>query len=152
MPYEEDDHLSGTRWVYVESSQKSGNVACQRVLKCFKHISQNQEAADSSWSHEHESQKDGETEKTVVQLQAQIQRLERENTDFLAALEDAMEQYKQQVRFQRLCRAHEANGSWVIIIRLHPPSASNCKRNNEQLNKIQKHAYFGLVFKKKNTV
>jgi len=34
-------------------------------------------------------------------LQAQIQRLEGENTDFLAALEDAMEQYKQQVR----CRA-----------------------------------------------
>uniref|UniRef100_A0A665SZB4 Kinesin motor domain-containing protein n=1 Tax=Echeneis naucrates TaxID=173247 RepID=A0A665SZB4_ECHNA len=29
-------------------------------------------------------------------LQSQIQRLERENTDFLAALEDAMEQYKQQ--------------------------------------------------------
>lgn len=67
--------------------------------KCFQHITQNQEAADNSWSQEHESQKDGETEKTIVQLQAQIQRLERENTDFLAALEDAMEQYKQQVRF-----------------------------------------------------
>uniref|UniRef100_A0A3Q3N2J1 Kinesin family member 7 n=1 Tax=Mastacembelus armatus TaxID=205130 RepID=A0A3Q3N2J1_9TELE len=35
-------------------------------------------------------------EDTTAQLQAQIQRLERENTDFLAALEDAMEQYKQQ--------------------------------------------------------
>uniref|UniRef100_A0A672HGZ1 Kinesin motor domain-containing protein n=1 Tax=Salarias fasciatus TaxID=181472 RepID=A0A672HGZ1_SALFA len=35
-------------------------------------------------------------EETVAQLQAQIQRLEGENTDFLAALEDAMEQYKQQ--------------------------------------------------------
>lgn len=68
--------------------------------KCYEHITQNQEAADSSWSHEHESLKDGETEKTIVQLQAQIQRLERENTDFLAALEDAMEQYKQQVRFR----------------------------------------------------
>lgn len=66
--------------------------------KCYEHITQNQEAADSSWSHEHESLKDGETEKTTVQLQTQIQRLERENTDFLAALEDAMEQYKQQVR------------------------------------------------------
>uniref|UniRef100_A0A673LIB2 Kinesin-like protein kif7 n=1 Tax=Sinocyclocheilus rhinocerous TaxID=307959 RepID=A0A673LIB2_9TELE len=32
----------------------------------------------------------------ISQLQAQIQRLEQENTDFLAALEDAMEQYKQQ--------------------------------------------------------
>uniref|UniRef100_A0A7N8X5W5 Kinesin family member 7 n=1 Tax=Mastacembelus armatus TaxID=205130 RepID=A0A7N8X5W5_9TELE len=42
------------------------------------------------------SQKDSEKEDTTAQLQAQIQRLERENTDFLAALEDAMEQYKQQ--------------------------------------------------------
>uniref|UniRef100_A0AAQ5YH68 Kinesin motor domain-containing protein n=1 Tax=Amphiprion ocellaris TaxID=80972 RepID=A0AAQ5YH68_AMPOC len=33
----------------------------------------------------------------IAHLQSQIQRLERENTDFLAALEDAMEQYKQQV-------------------------------------------------------
>uniref|UniRef100_A0A3B3SXC5 Kinesin family member 7 n=1 Tax=Paramormyrops kingsleyae TaxID=1676925 RepID=A0A3B3SXC5_9TELE len=32
----------------------------------------------------------------VAQLQARVQQLERENTDFLAALEDAMEQYKQQ--------------------------------------------------------
>uniref|UniRef100_A0A7N5ZSC4 Kinesin motor domain-containing protein n=1 Tax=Anabas testudineus TaxID=64144 RepID=A0A7N5ZSC4_ANATE len=35
-------------------------------------------------------------EDSIAQLQAQIQRLERENTDFLSALEDAMEQYKQQ--------------------------------------------------------
>uniref|UniRef100_A0A669DPS5 Kinesin family member 7 n=1 Tax=Oreochromis niloticus TaxID=8128 RepID=A0A669DPS5_ORENI len=40
----------------------------------------------------------GEKEDTIAHLQSQIQRLERENTDFLAALEDAMEQYKQQVR------------------------------------------------------
>ncbi|CAL8351216.1 unnamed protein product [Merluccius merluccius] len=39
------------------------------------------------WSHGAEG---------VVQLQGQIQQLEKENTDFLAALEDAMEQYKQQ--------------------------------------------------------
>ncbi|XP_069046778.1 kinesin-like protein kif7 isoform X2 [Lepisosteus oculatus] len=32
----------------------------------------------------------------ISQLQARIQQLEKENTDFLAALEDAMEQYKQQ--------------------------------------------------------
>uniref|UniRef100_A0A6Q2YZW9 Kinesin motor domain-containing protein n=1 Tax=Esox lucius TaxID=8010 RepID=A0A6Q2YZW9_ESOLU len=38
----------------------------------------------------------GEKEECVAQLQSQIQQLERENTDFLAALEDAMEQYKQQ--------------------------------------------------------
>uniref|UniRef100_A0A669AYK2 Kinesin family member 7 n=1 Tax=Oreochromis niloticus TaxID=8128 RepID=A0A669AYK2_ORENI len=37
-----------------------------------------------------------EKEDTIAHLQSQIQRLERENTDFLAALEDAMEQYKQQ--------------------------------------------------------
>uniref|UniRef100_A0A8C7TLM1 Kinesin family member 7 n=1 Tax=Oncorhynchus mykiss TaxID=8022 RepID=A0A8C7TLM1_ONCMY len=35
-------------------------------------------------------------EESVSQLQGQVQQLERENTDFLAALEDAMEQYKQQ--------------------------------------------------------
>uniref|UniRef100_A0A3B4Z610 Kinesin family member 7 n=1 Tax=Stegastes partitus TaxID=144197 RepID=A0A3B4Z610_9TELE len=40
--------------------------------------------------------KDGEKEDGIAHLQSQIQRLERENTDFLAALEDAMEQYKQQ--------------------------------------------------------
>uniref|UniRef100_A0AAX7TAK5 Kinesin motor domain-containing protein n=1 Tax=Astatotilapia calliptera TaxID=8154 RepID=A0AAX7TAK5_ASTCA len=38
----------------------------------------------------------GEKEDAIAHLQSQIQRLERENTDFLAALEDAMEQYKQQ--------------------------------------------------------
>uniref|UniRef100_A0A8C3B252 Kinesin family member 7 n=1 Tax=Cyclopterus lumpus TaxID=8103 RepID=A0A8C3B252_CYCLU len=38
----------------------------------------------------------GEKEDSIVLLQAQIQRLEGDNTDFLAALEDAMEQYKQQ--------------------------------------------------------
>lgn len=34
----------------------------------------------------------------VAQLQRQVERLEEENRDFLAALEDAMEQYKLQVR------------------------------------------------------
>uniref|UniRef100_A0A8C6KAF5 Kinesin family member 7 n=1 Tax=Nothobranchius furzeri TaxID=105023 RepID=A0A8C6KAF5_NOTFU len=37
-----------------------------------------------------------EREDVIAHLQAQIQQLEKENTDFLAALEDAMEQYKQQ--------------------------------------------------------
>lgn len=58
---------------------------------------QDAEAAEEQWSSEQEAEKDGEKEDGVVQLQAQVQRLERENTDFLAALEDAMEQYKQQV-------------------------------------------------------
>lgn len=53
---------------------------------------------EERWSHDHDSDKDGEKEDTIAHLQSQIQRLERENTDFLAALEDAMEQYKQQVR------------------------------------------------------
>ena len=40
----------------------------------------------------------GQGPDAVGQLQGRIQQLETENTDFLAALEDAMEQYKQQVR------------------------------------------------------
>lgn len=56
-------------------------------------VAQGPEGAEESWNHEHENEK----EDGMVQLQVQIQRLERENTDFLAALEDAMEQYKQQV-------------------------------------------------------
>lgn len=58
-----------------------------------KNVAQGPEAAEESWRHEPENEK----EDSVVQLQVQIQRLESENTDFLAALEDAMEQYKQQV-------------------------------------------------------
>ncbi|XP_039867635.1 kinesin-like protein kif7 [Simochromis diagramma] len=53
-------------------------------------------AVEERWSHDHDSDKDGEKEDAIAHLQSQIQRLERENTDFLAALEDAMEQYKQQ--------------------------------------------------------
>ena len=49
---------------------------------------------EERWSNEHECEK----EDGIAHLQSQIQRLEKENTDFLAALEDAMEQYKQQVR------------------------------------------------------
>lgn len=64
---------------------------------CVLNITQDAEAVDERWSHEHESEKDAEKEDSIAHLQAQIQRLESENTDFLAALEDAMEQYKQQV-------------------------------------------------------
>lgn len=38
-----------------------------------------------------------EEEGTLLALQSQVARLEEENQDFLAALEDAMEQYKLQV-------------------------------------------------------
>ncbi len=65
---------------------------------CCKNITQDPDAAEERWSHEHDSEKDGEKEDSITHLQARIQRLESENTDFLAALEDAMEQYKQQVR------------------------------------------------------
>lgn len=61
-------------------------------------FTQDPEAVEEKWSHEHESEKDREKEDSIVQLQDQIQQLESENTDFLAALEDAMEQHKQQVR------------------------------------------------------
>lgn len=64
------------------------------ICKC---VVKDSEAVEDRWSHDLESEKDGEKDDSIVQLQAQIQRLERENTDFLAALEDAMEQYKQQV-------------------------------------------------------
>lgn len=49
---------------------------------------------EESWDDD----QDHEKEESVAHLQSEIQRLEKENTDFLAALEDAMEQYKQQVR------------------------------------------------------
>lgn len=55
---------------------------------------QDPEGLEERFCHEHE----GEKEDRIAHLQSQIQRLEKENTDFLAALEDAMEQYKQQVR------------------------------------------------------
>uniref|UniRef100_A0A667Z8K4 Kinesin family member 7 n=1 Tax=Myripristis murdjan TaxID=586833 RepID=A0A667Z8K4_9TELE len=50
----------------------------------------------TSVKNQHDNERDREKEENIAQLQAQVQQLERENTDFLAALEDAMEQYKQQ--------------------------------------------------------
>ncbi|XP_049449129.1 kinesin-like protein kif7 isoform X1 [Epinephelus fuscoguttatus] len=77
----------------IENSSTEDNVALRRGRPSVR----NQDPeAEERWSHEHESEKDGEKEDSIVLLQAEIQRLERENTDFLAALEDAMEQYKQQ--------------------------------------------------------
>uniref|UniRef100_A0A3Q3IDQ1 Kinesin motor domain-containing protein n=1 Tax=Monopterus albus TaxID=43700 RepID=A0A3Q3IDQ1_MONAL len=74
----------------IENSCTEDSVALRRGRPSVRN--QDPEAAEERWSHEHEAEKDD----SVVHLQAQIQRLERENTDFLAALEDAMEQYKQQ--------------------------------------------------------
>ncbi|XP_060923979.1 kinesin-like protein kif7 isoform X2 [Limanda limanda] len=77
----------------IENSSTEESVALRRGRPTVRN--QDPEAQEERWSHEHETEKGGENEDSV-QLQAQIQRLEMENTDFLAALEDAMEQYKQQ--------------------------------------------------------
>ncbi|CAN9507025.1 unnamed protein product [Ophioblennius macclurei] len=74
----------------IENSSLEDSVALRRARPFVR--SQDSDAVEERWSHEH----DREKEETVAHLQAQIQRLEGENTDFLAALEDAMEQYKQQ--------------------------------------------------------
>ncbi|XP_029284424.1 LOW QUALITY PROTEIN: kinesin-like protein kif7 [Cottoperca gobio] len=73
----------------IENSSTEDSVALRRGRPSVR--TQDPEAAEERWSHEH-----GEKEDSMDLLQAQIQRLEGENTDFLAALEDAMEQYKQQ--------------------------------------------------------
>ncbi|XP_069030406.1 kinesin-like protein kif7 [Embiotoca jacksoni] len=78
----------------IENSSTEDSGALRRGRPSVRN--QDTEAVEERWSHEHESEKDGEKEDSIVHLQSQIQRLERENTDFLAALEDAMEQYKQQ--------------------------------------------------------
>ncbi|XP_056269149.1 kinesin-like protein kif7 isoform X2 [Pseudoliparis swirei] len=73
----------------IENSSTEDSVALRKGRPSVRN--QEPEAAEERWSNEH-----GEKEDSIVLLQAQIQRLEGENTDFLAALEDAMEQYKQQ--------------------------------------------------------
>ncbi|XP_070683662.1 kinesin-like protein kif7 [Pempheris klunzingeri] len=78
----------------IENSSTEDSVALKRGRPSVRN--QDPEAAEERWSHVHESEKDGEKDDSIAQLQAQVQRLESENTDFLAALEDAMEQYKQQ--------------------------------------------------------
>lgn len=47
-----------------------------------------------------------EDEGVLLALQSQVARLEEENRDFLAALEDAMEQYKLQVTVSRVAAGH----------------------------------------------
>ncbi|KAG7481860.1 kinesin KIF7 [Solea senegalensis] len=67
----------------IENSSTEDTVALRRGRPTVRN--QDPEAAEERWSHEHNGEHD-----------ERIQRLEKENTDFLAALEDAMEQYKQQ--------------------------------------------------------
>ncbi|XP_034045259.1 kinesin-like protein kif7 isoform X2 [Thalassophryne amazonica] len=73
----------------IDNSSTEDSVALKRERA-------DRDVGEERWSHDHESEKDDQKEDSVVQLQVQIRRLEKENTDFLAALEDAMEQYKQQ--------------------------------------------------------
>ncbi|XP_057192364.1 kinesin-like protein kif7 [Triplophysa rosa] len=68
----------------IESSSTEDSSALKKGRAAFN----NQEQVKADWSCDREN--------SITQLQAQIQQVEQENTDFLAALEDAMEQYKQQ--------------------------------------------------------
>ncbi|XP_077374745.1 kinesin-like protein kif7 isoform X2 [Festucalex cinctus] len=78
----------------IENSSTEENVALRRERASVNN--QDSDSLEERWSYERDNVKDGEKDETVVRLQAQVLRLERENTDFLAALEDAMEQYKLQ--------------------------------------------------------
>uniref|UniRef100_A0A1A7X5P4 Kinesin family member 7 n=1 Tax=Iconisemion striatum TaxID=60296 RepID=A0A1A7X5P4_9TELE len=68
--------------------ENSSTVALRRGRPSIRNL--DTDAVEERWNHE------SEREDAIAHLQAQIQQLEKENTDFLAALEDAMEQYKQQ--------------------------------------------------------
>ncbi|XP_047435675.1 kinesin-like protein kif7 [Mugil cephalus] len=74
----------------IENSSTEDSVGLRRGRPSVRN--QDTDAMEERWSHEQECEKDD----SIAHLQSQIQRLEQENTDFLAALEDAMEQYKQQ--------------------------------------------------------
>uniref|UniRef100_A0A8C1WUM2 Kinesin family member 7 n=1 Tax=Cyprinus carpio TaxID=7962 RepID=A0A8C1WUM2_CYPCA len=70
----------------IESSSTEDSTALKRGRVALNN--QDPDHVKEDWS--------GDRKDYMSQLQAQVQRLEQENTDFLAALEDAMEQYKQQ--------------------------------------------------------
>ncbi|XP_015229046.1 PREDICTED: kinesin-like protein KIF7 [Cyprinodon variegatus] len=73
----------------IENSSTEETVALRRNRPSIRN--HDTEAVEESWDGDHENEKE-----SILHLQSEIQRLEKENTDFLAALEDAMEQYKQQ--------------------------------------------------------
>ncbi|KAK9971377.1 hypothetical protein ABG768_024747 [Culter alburnus] len=74
----------------IESSsiEDSAVIKRGRAALNIQTMPQDPDHVKEDWSRDREDY--------ISQLQAQIQQLEQENTDFLAALEDAMEQYKQQ--------------------------------------------------------
>ncbi|XP_067104941.1 kinesin-like protein kif7 [Osmerus mordax] len=76
----------------IEGSSTEDNSALRRAKAAVK----NQGCEAVGEDRERGREGDGEREESVAPLRSQVQQLERENTDFLAALEDAMEQYKQQ--------------------------------------------------------
>ncbi|XP_051919424.1 kinesin-like protein kif7 [Hippocampus zosterae] len=78
----------------IENSSTEEHLALRRERPSVNN--QDSDSLEEKWSYEHDGVKDGDKDQTVVRLQAQVLHLERENTDFLAALEDAMEQYKLQ--------------------------------------------------------
>ncbi|XP_052417964.1 kinesin-like protein kif7 [Carassius gibelio] len=86
----EEERSSLTSASGLDSGIESSSTEDSTALKRGRAALNNQDPGHvkEDWS--------GDRRDYISQLQAQIQRLEQENTDFLAALEDAMEQYKQQ--------------------------------------------------------
>ncbi|KAG9352332.1 hypothetical protein JZ751_020745 [Albula glossodonta] len=74
----------------LDSGIESSSTEDASTLKKGRGAARNQGPAQGA------EEWDRDRDESMSQLQARIQQLERENTDFLAALEDAMEQYKQQ--------------------------------------------------------
>uniref|UniRef100_A0A8C9YC02 Kinesin family member 7 n=1 Tax=Sander lucioperca TaxID=283035 RepID=A0A8C9YC02_SANLU len=86
-----EQSLRVKEWLCSVEEERSGLTTASGPDSGIENSSTEDKAVEERWGHEH-----GEKEDSIVLLQAQIQRLEGENSDFLAALEDAMEQYKQQ--------------------------------------------------------
>ena len=72
-----------------------------------------------------------EREECIAALLARVQQLEQENTDFLSALEDAMEQYKQQV-CRRHCRSNCISTTTIPISTHGSPQLKEDKRARRQ--------------------
>uniref|UniRef100_A0A667YSH0 Kinesin family member 7 n=1 Tax=Myripristis murdjan TaxID=586833 RepID=A0A667YSH0_9TELE len=95
-----EQSLRVKEWLCSVEEERSGLTTASGPDSGIENSSteESPDAVGERWSLEHDNERDREKEENIAQLQAQVQQLERENTDFLAALEDAMEQYKQQVR------------------------------------------------------
>uniref|UniRef100_A0A665T806 Kinesin motor domain-containing protein n=1 Tax=Echeneis naucrates TaxID=173247 RepID=A0A665T806_ECHNA len=96
-----EQSLRVKEWLCSVEEERSGLTTASGPDSGIENSSTEDSVALRRGRPTHETEKDGEKEDNIAQLQSQIQRLERENTDFLAALEDAMEQYKQQLQEQQ---------------------------------------------------